>query len=34
VPQDGWYTLKVSLKNARGDVAARPGYFVTARDPV
>jgi len=31
VPQDGWHTLKVSLKNARGDVTARPGYFVTPR---
>jgi len=34
VPRDGWHTLKVSLKNARGDVTARPGYFVSARDPV
>ena len=31
VPQDGWHTLKVSLKNARGDVTARPGYFVAAK---
>jgi VWFA-related protein len=34
VPQNGWHTLKVSLKNARGDVTARPGYFVTGREPV
>jgi len=32
VPQDGWHTLKVSLKNARGDVTARPGYFVAPKD--
>jgi VWFA-related protein len=32
VPQDGWHTLKVSLKNARGDVTARPGYFVDPKD--
>jgi VWFA-related protein len=32
VPQDGWHTLKVSLKNARGDVTARPGYFVVPKD--
>jgi VWFA-related protein len=31
VPQDGWHTLKVSLKNARGDVTARPGYFVAPK---
>lgn len=31
VPQDGWHELKVSLKNARGDVTARPGYFVAAK---
>jgi len=31
-PQDGWHALKVSLKNARGDVTARPGYFVTPRE--
>jgi len=31
VPQDGWHTVKVSLKNARGDVTARPGYFVAPR---
>jgi hypothetical protein len=28
VPQDGWHALKVALKNAHGDVTARPGYFV------
>ena len=33
VPQNGWHTLKVSLKNARGDVTARPGYFVTPKMP-
>jgi VWFA-related protein len=33
VPQDGWHTLKVSLKNARGDVTARPGYFVAPKRP-
>jgi VWFA-related protein len=32
VPQDGWHTLKVSLRNARGDVTARPGYFVAPKD--
>lgn len=26
--QKGWHDIKVSLKNARGDVTARPGYFV------
>jgi VWFA-related protein len=26
--QTGWHDVKVSLKNARGDVTARPGYFV------
>jgi VWFA-related protein len=31
VPQDGWHALKVSLKNARGDVTARPGYFVSSK---
>lgn len=30
-PQEGWHTLKVSLKNARGDVTARPGYFVAPK---
>jgi VWFA-related protein len=31
VPQDGWHALKVSLRNARGDVTARPGYFVATK---
>ena len=31
VPQDGWHTLQVSLKNAQGDVTARPGYFVSSK---
>lgn len=26
VAQDGWHDLKVTLKDARGDVTARPGY--------
>ena len=30
-PQEGWHTLKVTLKNARGEVTARPGYFVAAK---
>jgi VWFA-related protein len=30
-PQDGWHTLNVTLKNARGDVTARSGYFVAAK---
>jgi Ca-activated chloride channel family protein len=25
--RDGWHDVKVTLKNARGDVTARPGYF-------
>lgn len=29
-PKEGDHTLKVTLKNARGDVTARPGYFVGA----
>jgi VWFA-related protein len=29
-PKEGYHTLKVTLKNARGDVRARPGYFVGA----
>jgi Ca-activated chloride channel homolog len=29
-PKEGYHTLKVTLKNARGDVTARPGYFVGA----
>jgi VWFA-related protein len=28
VAREGWHALKVSLQNARGDVTARPGYFV------
>lgn len=28
VARQGWHDVKVSLKNARGDVTARPGYFV------
>ena len=28
VASDGWHNLKVSLKNAKGDVTARPAYFV------
>jgi VWFA-related protein len=27
VSRDGWHDVKVSLKNARGDVTARPGYY-------
>ncbi len=26
--REGWHDLKVTLKNARGDVLARPGYYV------
>ena len=26
VAKGGWHTLKVTLKNARGEVTARPGY--------
>ncbi len=29
VTRTGWHDLKVSLKGARGDVTARPGYFVS-----
>ena len=29
-PKEGYHTLKVTLKNAHGDVTARPGYFVGA----
>ena len=29
-PKEGYHTLNVTLKNARGDVTARPGYFVGA----
>jgi len=28
VDRSGWHDVKVTLKNARGDVTARPGYFV------
>jgi hypothetical protein len=28
VERQGWHDVKVSLRNARGDVTARPGYFV------
>lgn len=28
VSRDGWHDLKVTLKNARGEVTARPAYFV------
>jgi Ca-activated chloride channel family protein len=28
VSREGWHDVKVTLKNARGDVTARPGYFV------
>lgn len=28
VARPGWHDVKVTLKNARGDVTARPGYFV------
>lgn len=28
VAREGWHGVKVSLKGARGDVTARPGYFV------
>jgi len=28
VPGAGWHDVKVTLKGARGDVIARPGYFV------
>lgn len=29
VGRDGWHDVKVTLRGARGDVTARPGYFVT-----
>jgi VWFA-related protein len=32
-PQEGWHTVNVTLKNARGDVTARPGYFVASKEP-
>ena len=28
VTREGWHEVKVTLKNTRGDVTARPGYFV------
>ena len=31
VTRDGWHDVKVSLRNARGDVTARPGYFVQSQ---
>lgn len=31
VNREGWHDLKVTLKNARGDVTARPGYFVAGQ---
>jgi hypothetical protein len=27
VSREGWHDVKVTLKNARGEVTARPGYF-------
>jgi hypothetical protein len=29
VARDGWHDVKVTLKGARGDVTARPGYFIS-----
>ena len=29
VTREGWHDVKVTLKGARGDVTARPGYFVS-----
>jgi VWFA-related protein len=31
VSRDGWHDVKVTLKNARGEVTARPGYFAAAQ---
>jgi Ca-activated chloride channel family protein len=31
VQREGWHDVKVTLKGARGDVTARPGYFVAAQ---
>jgi VWFA-related protein len=31
LPAPGWHDVKVRLKGARGDVRARPGYFVGTR---
>jgi hypothetical protein len=28
VDREGWHEVKVTLKDARGDVTARPGYFI------
>lgn len=33
VAREGWHDVKVTLKGARGDVIARPGYFVAAQEP-
>lgn len=30
VTREGWHDVKVTLKSARGDVTARPGYFASA----
>lgn len=30
VTREGWHDVKVTLKGARGDVIARPGYFVAS----
>ena len=29
----GWHELRVKLKNGRGDITARPGYFVSGSSP-
>ena len=29
VPREGWHDVKVTLKGARGEVTARPGYFAS-----
>jgi VWFA-related protein len=31
VSREGWHDVKVTLKNARGEVTARPGYFAEAK---
>lgn len=31
VSNEGWHDIRVTLKGARGDVTARPGYFVAAQ---
>ena len=31
VATEGWHDVKVTLKGARGDVTARPGYFIAAQ---